>query len=90
MFGSAGSSQIVVLLTLFLNKRTTGEESTHSRERGRAQSTRLHSGSAVCRSAIAAAGGLCRFPAQMLMAPKFTAWVPTLGAIYPKMCRNAE
>lgn len=37
MLGSAGSSQVVVLiLTLFLKKRTSGEESTHSRERGRA------------------------------------------------------
>lgn len=34
MLGSAGSSQVVVLvLTLLLKKRTTGDESTHSRER---------------------------------------------------------
>lgn len=81
---SAGSSQVVVLvLTLLLKKRTTGAESTHSRERG----TGLHSGSAVCSSAIAAAAGLWRFPEQMPMAPKFSAWVLTLGAIYPKICQ---
>lgn len=95
MLGSAGSPQVVVLiLTLFLKKGTTGDESTHSRERGRAGSTRLHSGSAVCSSALAAAGGLCRLPAQIPMPPKFAAWALTLSAIYPKICqlvcRNAE
>lgn len=81
MLGSAGSSQVVVLvLTLLLKKRTTGDESTHSRERG----TGLHSGSALCSSAFQLQW---RFPAQTPMAPKFSAWVLTLGAIYPKICQ---
>lgn len=36
---------------------------------------------------FAAAARLWRFPTQMPMAPKFSAWVLTLGAIYPKICQ---
>lgn len=78
MLGSAGSSQVAVLvLTLFLKKRRAGDESTHSRERGTAQSCTL----ALLFAAAAAAEGLQRFPAQMPMALKFPAWVLTLSAI---------